>query len=185
LFRRRRKKGQASLEILALLLVALAITGVSAAVYNWLYMEFSPVTVEAAKVQFVSGIDSEAAGASIGTNGTYVRFNSISGWPNATRIYEEIVKIKNFDSSSRVIRLEFDSWSGNTNYIEYIYVKVFDSGGVQKGSTIIVGSPGSSTGDLTIPSGAEWRVQWEIKWKAGAQLTHSVSAVLRLVVQGE
>lgn len=184
MFRRRRKKGQTSLEVLALLLVALAITGVSAAVYNLFRMEFSPVTVESAKVQFILGADSSAAGANIGVNGTYVSFNSISGWPNATRIYEEIIKIKNFDSSNRVIRLEFDSWSGDTSAVDYVYVKVFD-GSTQKGSTIYVGSSGSSTGDLTIPAGAEWRVQWEIRWKAGAQSTQSVSVALRLIVQGE
>ncbi|MEM2341330.1 MAG: hypothetical protein QXX94_04695 [Candidatus Bathyarchaeia archaeon] len=184
MFRRRRKKGQTSLEVLALLLVALAITGVSAAVYNLFRMEFSPVTVETAKVQFKLGADSNAAGASIGVNGTYVSFNSISGWPNATRIYEDIIRIRNFDSSSRVIKLEFDSWSGDTSAIDYIYVKVF-AGNTQMGNTITIGSQYSSTGDLTIPAGAEWRVQWEIKWKADAQSTQSVSVALKLIVQGE
>lgn len=185
MFRRKRKKtGQISLQVFALLLAALIIVGVGAAVYNIFYMHFSQVSVEEAKVQFVSGDDSSAAGASIGTNGTSVIFSSVSGWPNATRIYENIVGIKNFDTAARTIKLEFDSWSGDTTEIEYIYVKVFD-GGSQKGDTVVVGTGGSSTGNIQIPADATWRVQLEVKWKAGALSTDSVSFTLRLTVQGE
>ena len=184
--KRKKKFGQTSLETLALLLVALTIVGVSAAVYNIFYMRFSPVSVEEAKVQFVQGGDSVAAGASIGTNGTSVIFNSISGWPNATRIYEDIVGIKNFETQgSRNIRLEFDSWSGDTTAIEYIHIKVFDGNDQQQGSTVEVGEAGSSTGDMEIPAGATWRVQLEIKWEADALSTYQVSFALRLIVQGE
>ncbi len=181
---KRRKAGQTSLEIFALLLAALIIVGVGAAVYNIFYMHFSQVSVEEAKVQFVTGDDSSAAGASIGTNGTSVIFNSVSGWPNATRIYENIVGIKNFDTATRTIELEFDSWSGDTGAIEYIYVKVFD-GSSQQGSTVEVGTSGSSTGNMQIPADATWRVQLEVKWKANALSAYRVSFTLRLIVQGE
>ncbi|MEM2860299.1 MAG: hypothetical protein QXR40_06400 [Candidatus Bathyarchaeia archaeon] len=183
--KRRRRKGQASLEILALLLIALAITAVSAAVYNILYADISSVTVEGAKIQFILGEDSEAAGAQIGTNGTYIKFNSISGWPNATRIYTEIANIKNFDSSPRTISLEVVSSSGNADKLEYLHIKLF-SGSNQAGSTIGIG-PGASgsTGDVTISGGGVLRIQLEVKWRAGALTTDSVSLTLRLTAPGE
>lgn len=180
---RRRRKGQTSLEILALLLIALAITAVSAAVYNLLYMNL-PISVEPAKIRFVSGEDSGVAGAQIGTNGTYVSFNSVSGWPNALRVYTDAVRIKNFDSSARTINLRLDSYGGNTDAIEFIRIKLFD-GNVQRGNTIEAGTGNDSTGDLSMPSGAEWRIQLEIKWKDGALSTYSVSLQLSLMVPGE
>jgi hypothetical protein len=109
----------------------------------------------------------------------------MGGWPNATRIYEAAVGIKNFDGADRTIELKFESWSGSTTNIDYIYVKVFSDSNTQQGSTIIVGTAGSSTGSITIPAGATWRVQWEMRWKAGALSTDSVTVVLRLIVTGE
>mgnify|MGYP001626211790 CR=1 FL=1 len=150
------------LRTLLLLLTSLLIVTASASVYNVMYMQASPIPAETAKVQFVTADDSTAAGASIGTNGTYVSFNSMSGWPNATRIYEAAVGIKNFDTVARSVELKFDSWSGSTANIDYIYVKVFDDE-AQQGSTINVGTVGSSTGSISIPAGETWRVQWEIR----------------------
>ncbi|MEM1581592.1 MAG: hypothetical protein QXK89_03655 [Candidatus Bathyarchaeia archaeon] len=181
---KRRKNGQTSLGLFALLLGALIIMGVGAAVYNILIMQFSQVGVEAAKVQFVTGADSTSAGASIGDDGTYVSFTSVSGWPNATRIYEDIVGIKNIDTEERAIELKFDSWSGDTSDVEYICVKVFD-GSNQKGNTVIVGVSGSSTGEISIPANETWRVQLEVKWKAGASSSDKVSFTLQLIVRGE
>ncbi|MGB9854289.1 MAG: hypothetical protein ACPLRY_05750, partial [Candidatus Bathyarchaeales archaeon] len=130
--------------------------------------------------------DSQAAGANIGTNGTYVSFNSMGGWPNATRVYQAAVGIKNFDTADHNINLAFASWSGDTDQIESITVIVRDSvGGTQKGSTIYVGVQGSSTGEITIPAGATWVVEWNIKWKAGALSTNTVSVTLQLLVEGE
>jgi hypothetical protein len=172
-------------RLLCFLLTSLLIATASASVYNLLYMQASSISAEAADVQFVSGADSTAAGATIGTNGTYVSFTSMAGWPNATRVYENATGIKNLDTSARTIELKFDSWSGSTANIDYIYVKVFDSSNTQQGSTVVVGTSGSSTGSLSIPAGATWRVQWEIKWTAGASSTNAVSVTLQLIVSGE
>jgi len=172
------------LRTLSLFLTGFLIVTASASVYNLMYMQASPIPAETAKVQFVTADDSDAAGASIGTNGTYVSLNSLAGWPNATRIYEAAVGIKNFDNVARTIELKFDSWSGSTTNIDYIFVKVF-SDSSQQGSAITVGAAGSSTGSLSIPAGATWRVEWEIRWKAGALSTDSVSVVLQLIVTGE
>jgi len=171
-------------RILPLLLLSILVTTASAAVYNLLYMQAMGISAEAAKVYFVSGADGTAAGATIGTDATYVKFTSMAGWPNATRVYEDVVGIKNGDSSDRDIVLSFDSWSGDTTYVT-IYVKVFNGGGTQKGSTITVGAGGSNTGTISITAGATYRVQWEIKWSAGALSTYRVSVTLTLRVNNE
>jgi hypothetical protein len=124
---------------LLLFLAGLLIVTASASVYNIMYMQASPIHVETAKVRFTSASDSSAAGAHIGTNGTYVSFSNITGWPNATRVYEAAVGIKNFDTENHNIELKFESWSGSTSKIDYIYVKIFDENGTQKGSTVNVG----------------------------------------------
>ncbi|MEM3566427.1 MAG: hypothetical protein QXK18_06100 [Candidatus Bathyarchaeia archaeon] len=170
------------LRTLLLLLAGLLVVTASASIYNILYMQASSIQAETAKVQFVTASDSTVAGATIGTNGTYVAFSNLSGWPNATRVYEAAVGIKNFDTAEHIIELKFGSWSGSTTKIDYIYVKIFDSSGTQRGSTVTIGVSGSSTGPLSIPADATWRVQWEIKWKAEVLSTDSVSVMLQLIV---
>lgn len=175
--------------MLTLLLILMFIATASAAIYNYMYIQVTPIGVESPKIRFVTGADSTAAGASIGTNGTYVIFNSMAGWPNATRIYEDAVGIKNFNATGTyTIELKFDQaadWSGDTSQVDYINVKLFDATDTQQGSTINVGTAGSSTGAISISAGATWRVQWEIKWNANAQATHNVSVKLTLIVAGE
>lgn len=174
------------LRTFLLLLSGLLIVTASASVYNLMYMQASPIPAETAKIQFVTADDSSAAGASIGTNGTYVSFNSMAGWPNTTRVYEAAIGIQNLDTIARTIELKFDSWSGNTASIDSITVIVRDTaGGSQQGSTINVGTPGSTTGQISIPAGATWVVEWNIKWNAGALSTDSVTVTLQLIVTGE
>lgn len=177
------------LRTFCLLLTSLLIITASASVYNYKYMQAQPISVESAKVQFVTAADSTAAGASIGANGTYVEFNSMTGWPNSTRTYQAACGIQNFDSSARTIELKFDQaedWSGDTTNIDFITVIVRNSaGGTQQGSTINVGTVGSSTGLPSIPASTTWVVEWNIKWKAGALSTNTVSVKLTLIVTGE
>jgi hypothetical protein len=177
------KQRRRILRTFLLFLTSALIVTATASVYNILYMQASPITAEAAKVKFVTAADSTVAGASIGTNGTYVNFNSMAGWPNATRVYEAAVGIQNLDTESRTIELKFDSWSGNEENIDSITVVVRDSaGGTQKGSTISVGTSGSSTGQIIIPASTTWVVEWNIKWKAEALSTDSVTVMLHLLV---
>ncbi len=181
-----KRTGKKLLRVFLLLLSSMLVVTASASVLNYLYMQASPITAETAKVQFVLADDSKEAGASIGTNGTYVSLNSMAGWPNSTRVYQAAVGIKNYDTTSRNITLAFASWTGDTNQIEFITVIVRNAtGGTQQGSTINVGTPSSSTGVLEIPAGATWVVEWSIKWKAGALSTNSVSVTLQLLVEGE
>jgi hypothetical protein len=176
------------IKLLVLLLTSTVIATASASVYNTLYMEANQISAAVPKVKFVTGADSATAGATIGTNGTYVSFSSMSGWPNSTRVYQDAIGIQNLDTSPRSIELKFDQagdWSGNTTDISYIYVKVFDTvGGSQQGTPITVGTAGSSTGSLSILASTTWHVQWEIRWKAGTLSTKKVSVKLTLLVTG-
>jgi hypothetical protein len=164
------------------------IVSASAAVYNYMFMEASPISVQAAKVQFVTAADSTTAGASIGTNGTYIKFTSMAGWPNSTRTYQAAAGIQNLDTSSRTVELKFDQagdWSGNTANVDSITVILRSTaGGTQQGSTINVGTPSSSTGAISIGASTTWVVEWNIKWKAGALSTNTVSVKLTLIVSG-
>jgi hypothetical protein len=168
-----------SLDLIVLLVISMLVVTASAAIYNHMYLEGSPIGAEAPFVKFVSGSDAASA---LGTNDTYVKITDMAGWPNATRVYEEAVKIESLDSNDRTVELAFDSWSGNTANITYIYVKVFD-GSTQKGSTLSVAA-GNSTGTFILTGLATYRVQWEIKWDGGAVSTYSVDVMLKLIVTG-
>lgn len=184
--KRNRKK---LLRTFCLLLTSLLIVTASASVYNYMYIQATPIGAESAKVQFVTADDSTAAGASIGTNGTYVSFNSMAGWPNSTRTYQAAAEIQNLDTVARTIELKFDlagDWSGDTSNIDSITIIVRDTaGGTQQGVTINAGTAGSSTGEISIPAGTTWVVEWNIKWAAGALSTNTVSVKLTLIVTGE
>lgn len=184
-----RRNRRRLLRTFFLLLSSLLIVTATASVYNLMYMQASPITAEAAKVQFVTAADSTEAGASVGTNGTYVLLNSMAGWPNSTRTYQAACGIQNLDTVARTIELKFDQagdWSGDTANIDSMTVVVRDTaGGTQQGTTITVGTAGSSTGSLSIPASTTWVVEWNIKWKAGALSTNTVSVKLTLIVTGE
>lgn len=181
------RKRRRLLRTLFLFLASTLIVAASASVIYYMNMKASPITVDtlpAARVMFVSGNDSAVAGASIGSKGEYVTFYNMSGYPNCTKVYEDAVGIYNNDTAhAHKIELKFDSWNGQTTNIDYIYVKIFD-GATQQGATIVVGTAGSTTGELTILAGATWRVQWEIQWGANAQSSDQVDVTLHLFDKG-
>jgi hypothetical protein len=176
-------RSKKTLWFICILLVAVLVITVSAAVYNTMYMQGS-ITVGTAKVKFVSGDDSTVAGATFGTNGTYVSFSSLSGWPNSTRTYQYACGVQNLDTSQRTIELKYDSWSGNTADVNSITVIVRSTaGGTQQGTTITVGTT-STTGQINIPASTTWVVEWNIMWKATALSTDTVAVTLDLIVTG-
>jgi len=167
------------LDFLVLLMISLFLVTASASVYNYAFMQASPIGVEAPYVRFVSGNDATSI---IGENGTYARIVDMSGWPNATAVYEDALRIENMDNKSHSCELMFDSWSGDTGYVNYIYVKIFDTvGGTQQNSTLSVTAQ-NSTGMFTIPSTTTYYVQWEIKWDGDALSTNTVTVTLKLKV---
>jgi hypothetical protein len=174
-----------TLRLLIFLLSALLVMTVSAAVYNYMYLQASPISSKTAKVVFANGSDYSEAGTSVGTNGTSVKFTSLSGWPNATRVYENATVIKNVDTAVNfTCQLSRDSWSGNgTSSISQLYVKIYNATGALKG-TLDVKTEGNYT-TFTIPHGEVWRVEWTIKWSATALSTNTVTVTLELRVTGE
>jgi len=174
-----------SAKLLTLLLTSLLIGTASAAVYNYLYMDVTPVKVYKAKVCFDEGDDATAAGVTIGTNQTYAEVRSLSGWPNATRVYEDPARINNTDTTkSFTIELKVNSYTGDKTQVDSFVIKLIDTVEGQKG-TLTVTAAGDTTGALTIDSSEIWRLQFEIKWKAGARPSHQVQLVLELTVTGE
>ena len=145
-----------SLKLLTLLLTSMLIATASAAVYNYMYVQSEDISAKVAKVTFASAADSTAAGFSAGTNGTYASFNSMAGWPNATRTYQATCGIQNSHTAAVEIELKFDlagDWSGDTGQIDSITVILRNTaGGTQQGTTITVGSAGSTTGAINIPA---------------------------------
>lgn len=165
------------LDFLVLLLTSMFVIAASAAVYNYMYIEASSISAETPYIRFVSGTD---ATSTIGNNGTYAKITNMGGWPNATRVYEDALGIQNPDTDPHSFELTFDSWSGDTSYILYIYVKIFDTtGGTQQGSTLSVTAQ-NSTGTVTLPATTTYHVQWEIRWKATALSTHKVDVTLKM-----
>ena len=171
-----------TLRLLCFLLSALLMMTVSAAVYNYMYLQAMPISAKTAKVVFADGTDKTAAGTSVGTNGTYVKFTSMSGWPNATRVYENATVIKNVDSAlGFACELSRDSWSGPGS-IDELYVKIYNAAGTLQGTLDVVAG---NTISFTIPQGAVWRVEWTIKWSATALSTNTITVTLALRVTGE
>lgn len=167
------------LDFLVLLMISVVIIAASAAYYNYAYMRASPIGVEAPYIRFVSGND---ATSTIGQNGTYAEISDMTGWPNATRVYEDALRIENLDSLSHDCELMFDSWSGDTANVNYIYVKIFDTiGGTQQNSTLSVTAQ-NSTGTFAIPATTTYYVQWEIRWDGQALSTNTVDITLKLRV---
>jgi hypothetical protein len=171
------------LRTFLLFLASLLISTATASVYNLLYMQGMPISAASAKVVFAEGSDATAAGTSVGTNGTYVKFTSLSGWPNATRVYENATVIKNEDSAVNFgCELSRDSWSGSTGSVDELYVRIFNAAGTWQGTLDVVAG---NTTSFTIPFGEVWRVEWRIKWSATALSTDSVTVTVELKVTGE
>ena len=142
------------------------------------------VGVSASKVIFAYGADSAEAGTEIGPNTTRVSFHSLSGWPNATRIYEDPARVENTEAEgdeSHAVELVFDQWSGDTDWVDLMEASLFN-GSTQVGSTVEVGVQGSSTGELLLPAGGSWRIELEIRWKPSCPQGASVTASLALRV---
>jgi len=171
------------IRLLCFSLTSLLVMTVGAAVYNYMYMQAMPVTVQAAKVIFQYGTDATEVGTSVGTNGTYVKFTNMSGWPNATRIYENATIILNQDPAKDFsVQLTCDPLSGSTSFIDALYVQIYDASNALQGAVDV--KAGNST-SFTILAGQALRVQWSIKWNANTPAGSTVTATLMMVITGE
>ena len=170
---------------LAIVVLSLLMIGV-AACRTYVGLGESRVVVGAcsSNVVFAYGNDSDQAGVQIGPNLTSVRFDSLSGVPNATRIYTDSVRVLNTESHTRessTIELIFDRWSGDTTWVDFIKARLFN-GSIQVGLPLYIGVQGSSTGEIVLPAGQALRLQFEIRWKPSCPLGESIEASLLLRV---
>ena len=170
-----------SVKMLILMLMSIMVVTVTAATYNYMLMEASPINVYSAMVLFKNGTDASAAGTSVGTNGTYVKFTSMSGWPNVTRVYENATVIHNTDGSQNFpCQLSVGSLTGS---IDELYIKLYDNTDTYHSTVQVHGTSNSTS--FTINAGEVWRVEWRIKWAATALSTDTAAATLNLRLTGE
>lgn len=165
------------LKLAMLLLSSLLITTASAAVYNLMYIDTN-VTAYSAKVYFTTdgADDATEAGTTVGTNGTYVSFDSLSGWPNATRVYEEAVVITNTDTSSKQCTLSVNS----VNNVGSLSALTF----TVNGTTLTALTAGTSI-TFTVSSGRSVPVEVRVQWSPTVTDGTTASVTLELKVPNE
>lgn len=171
-----------SLKFVTLLITALLIATVSAAIYDYMYLN-AEVGVEGMSLAWVSGDDGTDAGTSI--SGVTATLTNLKGPPNGTRIYADPVRLNNTGGSQVTFDLTIDAITGNTTQLDSIYVKIYSlntSSWIQNMTIWESGAQGSGADNLPIPSGHIWRFQWEIKWKSTATTSHTVTVNLKLKV---
>lgn len=171
-----------SLKFVTLLITALLIATVSAAIYDYMYLNAN-VGVQGMSLEWVSGDDGTDAGTSI--SGVTATLTNLKGPPNGTRIYADPVRLNNTGGSSVTFDLTIDAITGDTGQLDSIYVKIYSlntSSWIQNMTIWANGAQGSGANNLQIPTGHLWRFQWEIKWKSTATTSHSVTVNLKLKV---
>jgi hypothetical protein len=179
-------KNKKSLKIAVMLLTSLLIASVSASTYFTMLMDANVTVTGANLVVFSPGSD---WGSSSMGDGNQTCTLALSGGAGSIATYPDPVTINNTDTSNGyTLNLKLDSWDGNAqSQLNYINVTVYNavSGGTQQGDTIYLVPGGSgqveTTGDLTMPASATWRVEWIIYWKSTATV-ETVTVNLKLDV---
>lgn len=171
-----------SLKFITLLIASLLIATVSAAIYDFMYLNAN-VGVQGMYLEWISGNDGTDAGTSI--NGVTATLTNLLGPPNGTRTYADPVRLNNTGASPITFNLTISSVTGDTTQLDSIYVRIYSfntSTWIQNVTVWSSGAIGSDANDLQIPSDNMWRFQWEIKWKSTATISHSVTVNLKLKV---
>ncbi len=182
---------------LVLLLLSIFLVGtVSAAVYYQLSNQ-SAITISKALVNFcttscagaTSAADYSAAGATLGTNQTYVKLTSIKAYPNATAVYEQAVGIQNLDSSSHNLRLRDNGITGTSANWQTISFKITDAAGNIKSGPLTYTGGGSFTNNSPtsfstgLPASTTWFVRVEATAIASNSITSGTVATINLFVE--
>ena len=175
------------MKLLILTLSSLVIAGVSAQVYSQMFM-YSHVTVEGQYVTFVSAANTTQCGGTVSTGGEEVTFTDMKGKEGSLVTYAEAVNISNTDTlNPHNIELKLYSWTGDTQTtLRYLDITMYIEMGVKQGQTVHLvpgaGDVESST-QVSLPSSAMWRVQWDIFWWANATAgTDTIDVTLVLIV---
>jgi len=73
--------------------------------------------------------------------------------------------------------------SGDTNHMDSIIVRIYsldDNAWIKNVTVWSNGAKGDDVTGLSIPAGHMWRFQWEITWKATAEIGHLVTVNLKI-----
>lgn len=178
----RKIRSRKALKFLGLLISSLLIATVSAAIYDYMYLD-ADIGVQAMTLEWTLGADNATAGTQI--NEATATLTNLKGPPNGTRIYADPVRLNNTGGGSVTFDLLVDTVSGDTPQMNSTIVRIYSlntSAWIRNVTVWQGGSKGSDETDLTIPTGHLWRFQWEITWKATATDTHSVTANLKIKV---
>ena len=170
-----------ALKFLGLLISAMIIATVSAALYDYMYLD-ADVGVEGIALKWINGTDGGTAGTSI--SGLTATLTNLKGPPNGTRVYPDPVRLNNTETSSKTFNITVSAVSGDTANMSSIIVRIYnmtDSASVAN-VTVWNGTKGTGVTGLTIGAEEEWRFQWEITWKAIAIVGDEVTANLKLEV---
>ncbi len=173
------KKG---LKLVFLMITSLLIATVSATIYDYMNLN-GTVGVQGMSLAWVSGNDAISAGTSI--NGVTANLAQLKGPPNGTRIYADPVRLNNTGGSAQSFNLTISSITGDTSYLDSIYVRMYSfntSAWIGNLTAWSGGAKGSDLTGLSIPSNNMWRFQWEITWKATATTSQSVAVNLKIQV---
>jgi len=169
-----------SLKFVVLLITSLLIATVSAAIYDYMYLDAS-VGVQGISLAWTLGADNETAGTQI--NGLTATLTQLKGPPNGTRIYDDPVRLNNTGTVLVTFDLLVSNVSGDTNHMDSIIVRIYslDANAWIKNVTVWSnGAKGDDVTGLSIPAGHMWRFQWEITWKATAEIGHLVTVNLKI-----
>ncbi len=169
-----------ALKFLGLLISAILIATVSAALYDYMYLD-AKVSVEGIALKWVNGTDAGSAGTSI--SGLTATLNTLKGPPNGTRVYADPVRLNN-TGTAVTFNITVFAVTGATANMSSIIVRIYNmtNSASIRNVTVWNGAKGTGETNLSIGAGHEWRFQWEVTWKAIALASDTVDANLRLQV---
>jgi len=171
-----------ALKFLGLLISATLIATVSAALYDYMYLN-ATVGVEGIALAWINGTDASEANTNI--QGVTATLGNLLGPPNGTRIYPDPVRLNNTGGSGVQFNITIFDVTGDTGQLDSIIVGVYSVNTTLPITNVTVWSGGTKGSDadlLTIPLGHQWKFQWEITWKATASTSDIVQVYLKLEV---
>ncbi|MBE0511891.1 hypothetical protein IBX38_02440 [Candidatus Bathyarchaeota archaeon] len=170
-----------ALKLLGLLISSILIATVSAALYDYMYLD-ADVSVEGIALAWVNGTDGGTAGTQI--SGLTATLTNLKGPPNGTRVYPDPVRLNNTGGSSVTFNITVSAVTGATANMSSIIVRIYNmtNSASIRNVTVWNVTTGTSETGLSIGSEHEWRFQWEITWKAIAVTNDTVTVNLKLEV---
>jgi len=155
-------KSRKALKFLGLLISAMVIATVSAAVYNYMYIQGTAGILTGTGLQWVKGTDAPTGATIEGNTVKDLNMTTNEGNP---RNYTDCLRIKNNDDTTHDFQLKVTKIVNSTtgalgNFTEFNLV-VFNNSSVQV-AVLNLKVLGSTTATLTIGNLQSWRILFEI-----------------------